>query len=213
MNQVSQQEHQGVNEDDEIGRIYALSDGVFAIAMTLLVLNIEVPDIPEDLVAQELPGRLIALVSPLLSYVISFLVIGSYWIAHRAIFQSIRAVDRRLIWLNLLFLMFVAFLPFPTALLDEYPDYQLAVVIYAASLAIARLPLSAIWWYATGTRGLVHDHVDTSTVRFHRIRGLGIPLIFLLSIGVSFISVNAAIFSWVLLLGIDSVILRIIRSR
>jgi uncharacterized membrane protein len=65
MNQVSPQEHQGINEDNEIGRLNALSDGVFAIAMTLLVLNIEVPnDISENLVAQELPSRLIALVPP-----------------------------------------------------------------------------------------------------------------------------------------------------
>ena len=77
MNQVSPQEHQGINEDNGIGRLNALSDGVFAFAMTLLVLNIEVPnDISENLVAQKLPSRLIALVPPLLSSVISFLVIG-----------------------------------------------------------------------------------------------------------------------------------------
>ena len=211
MNQVSP-EQQGINDAREIGRMNALSDGVFAIAITLLVLNIEVPDIPANLVAQELPSRLIALVPDLLSYVISFLVISSYWMAHRNIFQGIRGVDGVMTWLNILFLMFVAFLPFPTALLDEYPNYQLPVVIYAASLAIARLPLTAIWWYATGNRRLIHGHLDARTVRLHRLRGLGLPLIFLLSIGVSFISVNAAMFSWVLLFVIDLVIRRISRS-
>ena len=205
-------EQRGIDDDRDMGRINALSDGVFAIAITLLVLNIEVPDIPANLVAQELPSRLTALVPDLLSYVISFLVIGSYWMAHRHIFQGIRAVDRVLIWLNMLFLMFVAFLPFPTALLDEYSNYQLPVVIYAASLATARLPLTAIWWYASSNRRLIHG-LDARTVRLHRVRGLGIPLIFLLSIGVSFINVKVTMLCWVLLFVIDLVILGMGRSR
>lgn len=205
-------EPQGTDEDREFGRLNALSDGVFAIAITLLVLNIEVPDVPPSRVAQELPTQLIGLVPDLLSYLISFLVIGAYWMAHRAVFRSIRSLDRKLIWLNTLFLMFVAFLPFPTALLDKYPGDRLTVAIYAGSLAIARLPLTAIWWYATRDRRLVHDNIDPSEIRLHRIRGLGIPLIFLLSIGISFISIRAAMFSWVFLFVIDSLILREVRS-
>ncbi len=213
MAQVNPQ-RRGSSDDEGIERINALSDGVFAIAITLLVLNIEVPnDIPANLVAQELPGRLAALVPDLLSYVVSFLVIGSYWMAHRAIFQGIRALDRVLIWLNFLFLMFVAFLPFPTALLDEYPNYQLPVALYAGSLAVARLPLTTIWWYAAHNRRLIHEHLDARTVWFHRIRGLGIPLVFLLSISISFISITAAIFSWVLLFVIDLVVLSVVRPR
>ncbi len=213
MEEVSPQ-RQGSGDDEGTDRINALSDGVFAIAITLLVLNIGVPDdIPADRVAQDLPGRLDELIPELLSYAISFLVIGSYWMAHRAIFQKIRAVDRGLMWLNILFLMFVAFLPFPTALLDEYPNDQLPVALYAGSLAVARLPLTAIWWYATHNRRLVHEHLDARTVRWHRIRGLGIPLIFLLSIGVSFISLTTAKLTWILLFVIDIVILEIDRSR
>ena len=205
-------DQQGIDDDRQVGRINSLSDGVFAIAITLLVLNIEVPRIPAGAVAQQLPNELIALVPDLLSYVISFLVIGSYWMAHRAVFHNIRDFDRTVMWLNILFLMFVAFLPFPTALLDEYADQQLAVVIYAGSLALARLPLTAIWLYAA-RKHLVHEHLDATTIRFYRIRGLGIPLIFVLSIGISFVSVRAAIFSWMLLFVVDLVILRIIRPQ
>ena len=206
-------ERQGTDDDRDLGRLNALSDGVFAIAITLLVLNIEVPDVPPSRVAQELPNQLIGLAPDFLSYVTSFLVIGAYWMAHRAVFRGIRSLDRTLIWLNILFLMFVAFLPFPTALLDEYPGDRLTVVIYAGSLAMARLPLTAIWWYATRDRCLVHDHIDPSDIRLHRIRGLGIPLVFVLSIGISFISVRAAMFSWLSLFVIDSVILREARYR
>jgi uncharacterized membrane protein len=74
-----------------LGRILALSDGVFAIALTLLVLNIEVPEIPENLVAEELPGELLDLWPKFLSYVLSFVVIGFYWMAHHSIFGLMRS--------------------------------------------------------------------------------------------------------------------------
>ena len=113
-------------------RIVNFSDGVFAIVITLLILTIEVPDIPPASVAQELPSRLLALTPDLLSYVISFLVIAIYWQAHHSVFEPIRGYDRTLLWLNFLFLMTISFLPFPTSLLDEYGEQQLTVVIYAS---------------------------------------------------------------------------------
>lgn len=130
-------EGRGVEGDGRsLNRILNLSDGVFAIALTLLVLNIEVPEVPADLAAEELPGELLALWPKFLSYVISFVVIIFYWMAHHSIFGLIRDHDRALLWLNSLFLMCVAFLPFPTALIGEYGDQQLVVVIYAGSLAV-----------------------------------------------------------------------------
>ena len=80
-----------------LDRILALSDGVFAIALTLLVLNIEVPEIPEDLVAEELPGALLDLWPKFLSYLLSFVVIIFYWIAHHSIFGLIKDHDRVLV--------------------------------------------------------------------------------------------------------------------
>lgn len=194
-----------------LGRILALSDGVFAIALTLLVLNIEVPEVPEDLVAEELPGELLDLWPKLLSYVISFVVIIFYWIAHHSIFGVIKDYDRMLMWLNSLFLMFVAFLPFPTALMGEYGDQQLAVVIYAGSLAATRLLLSLVWWYVSGKSHLANIEMDPSTMRAFGIRAWVIPLIFLVSIAISFFSVTAAVYSWLLLVVADFVLLRVLR--
>jgi uncharacterized membrane protein len=145
--------------------ILALSDGVFAIALTLLVLNIEVPEISEYLVAEELPGALLDLWPKFLSYLLSFMVIIFYWITHHSIFGLIKDHDRVLIWLNSLFLLCVAFLPFPTALLGEYGDQQLVVVIYAGSLAITRLILSLVWWYVSGRPHLANIGMDPSTMR------------------------------------------------
>lgn len=195
----------------ELERIVFFSDAVFAIAITLLVLNIEVPDIPQDLVAQELPGRLLALWPKYLSYAISFAVILSFWVAHHSIFSTIRGYDRNLIWLNSLVLMCVAFLPFPSALFGEYTDQQLVVAIYAASLGITRLLLTSVWWYASSGYRLTESDLDPNVRKGTLIRGLAKPFVFFVSIGISFFSVNAAIYSWLLLIVVDFFTLRILR--
>jgi TMEM175 potassium channel family protein len=192
-------------------RILFFSDAVFAIAITLLVLNIEVPDIPQGLVAEELPDRLLGLWPKYLSYVISFLVIFVFWISHHSIFNHFKGYDRKLMWLNALFLMGIAFLPFPSALLGKYGDQQLVVVIYAASVAVTRFMLSAVWWYSWDKPQLVSLSMEASTVRAFHVRALYIPLVFLLSIGISFFSISAAMYSWILLLLGDSVILYVLR--
>jgi uncharacterized membrane protein len=189
-------------------RIVNLSDGVFAIAITLLVLDIRVPDIPEGMVASELPAALLSLWPKYLGYVLSFAVISTFWIVHHSIFRPIREYDRGLLYLNFLFLMFVAFVPFPTSLLGEYGDHQLPVAIYACALAIGRLLLTAIHWYSTRDDRLVGEPQDPGEVRFYLIRGLAMPVIFLLSIGVSFFSVGAVIWSWVVMIVVDAVVLR-----
>ena len=204
---------QNIEGGRELDRIVFFSDAVFAIAITLLVLNIQVPEIPQGLVAEELPSSLFDLWPKYLSYVISFLVILSYWMAHHSVFSAIRGYDRGLIWLNSLFLMCVAFLPFPAALLGEYGDQQLVVVIYAATLATTRLLLTAVWWYASSGHRLVDDDLDPSMIRIFRIRGLAIPLVFFISIAISFVSVSAAIYSWLLLVAGDFALLRILRQH
>ncbi len=188
-------------------RIVNLSDGIFAIALTLLVLDIRVPNIPENLVATELPAALLSLWPKYLSYFLSFVAIAVFWSIHHSIFRPIRSYDRVLLYLNFLFLMFVAFVPFPTSLLGEYGDHRLPVAIYAAALAVGRLLLTAIHWYSTSNDRLVDEVQDPATVRFFVIRGLTIPAIFLLSIGLSFLSVQAAIYSWFILIAVDAFIL------
>jgi uncharacterized membrane protein len=198
-------------ESETVGdrdRIVNLSDGVFAIAITLLVLDIQVPDIPEKVVSSQLPGALLSLWPKYLGYFLSFVGISAFWLIHHSIFRHIRAYDRSLLYLNFLFLMVVAFVPFPTALLGEYGDHQLPVAIYAATLAIGRLLLTAIHWYSTRNDRLLDEPQDPTTVRFFLRRGLTIPAIFLLSIGVSFFSVGVAIWMWLIMLVVDAVVIR-----
>src|SRR5215813_10137818 len=111
------------HEDDEaadeegIGRILALSDGVFAIAITLLIIAIGIPATTSD---AGLPEALLGLWPRYLAYVLSFLVIARFWVTHHLAFRLIARYDATLVWLNLLLLMLVAFLPFPTAVLGEH---------------------------------------------------------------------------------------------
>ena len=177
----------------ERDRIVNLSDGVFAIAITLLILDIRVPDIPDTLVASELPGELLSLWPKYLGYFLSFVGISSFWLIHHSIFRPIRSYDRILLYLNFLFLMLVAFIPFPTSLLGEYGNHQLPVAIYAATLAVGRLLLTALHWYSTRDGRLLEQPLDPAAVRFFLVRGLTIPAIFLPSIGISFFSVSAVI--------------------
>lgn len=192
----------------ELDRLVFFSDAIFAIVMTLLVLNIEVPRIPSGEVAAELPGRLLALWPEVLGYAISFLVVALFWVAHHGVFRAIEGYDRVLIWLNFFFLMFVSFIPFPASLLGEYGDQQLTVVIYAAIMATARLILAAIWWYATSGHRLVSEHLDPREIRFYHLRGLAISCLFLFSIAVSFVDVDIAVYSWIMLFVVDFLVLR-----
>lgn len=193
----------------ELDRLVFFSDAVFAIAITILVLDIKVPDIPPDLVSRELPGRIVELGPKFLSYVISFLVLTIYWQAHHRVFRPIRIYDKTLLWLNFLFLMAISFLPFPTSLLGEYSEEQISVVIYAANAALASLLLVSISWYATKGHRLVDPDLDSEKERIRRVQGLVVPAVFLISIGVSFFSPMAAMYSWLLLIVTDPLLRRV----
>jgi uncharacterized membrane protein len=178
--------------------------------MTLLILDIPVPDVPQDSAAAELPGRVLDLWPKFFSYALSFLVIGTYWMAYHGTFRYLEGYDRMLMWLNLLFLLSISFVPFPTALLGEYGEQRFAVVSYAISLAVPRLLLASVWWYAL-KRTLLSEILNPSISRYHLTRSLTIPALFLLSIIVSFFSVSAAIVSWLMMFALDTVLWRLQR--
>jgi uncharacterized membrane protein len=193
----------------ELDRLIFFSDAVFAIVMTLLVLEIRVPDVPSDVAAQEVPGLVFELWPKIFSYVLSFLVIGLYWIGHHQTFRYVRSYDRTLLWLNLVFLLSISFIPFPTDLLGEYGGLRFAVIFYAASLGMARLLLAMVWWYVVSGPIRTSDDLDRGLANYHFWRSLAIPAIFFLSIGIAFFSPNAAVASWVLLIVVDAAMWRL----
>jgi uncharacterized membrane protein len=122
-------------------RLEAFSDGIFAVVITLLVLDIKLaPDVSYEM----LPSALHALLPKLLSYVLSFSVVGVYWAFHHFSLSQLRRVDGTLVFLNLLLMLLVTFMPFPTILLGEYPMTPIPLVIYGASLVASNL-IGFIW--------------------------------------------------------------------
>jgi uncharacterized membrane protein len=188
------------NEGDEaaeegIGRILALSDGVFAIAMTLLILDIAVPVTTSN---THLLKALLELWPRYLAYVLSFVVIARYWVAHHQTFRLIGRYDTVLVWLNLLLLMFVAFLPFPTAVLGAHNGSPTAAVLYTAAVVLAGTASVAYWWYASGRGRLLRPDIERARVRALRARGLISPVFFALTLPVAAFAPYAAEALWFL---------------
>ena len=137
------------------------SDGVFAIAITLLVVELPFEQVREGELGQALGDHWASFVG----YVVSFGSIGIAWLHHHAVFGSIARVDRRIMLLNMFTLLAVAFLPFPTSLLGDYlahggDDARLAVAIYSANWILITVFLGAIWTHALRGRGLLEPDVD-----------------------------------------------------
>jgi len=181
------------------GRTISFSDAVIAIAITLLALDLKVPQVPESSAAAELPRTLLELWPNLFSFVLSFWIIGSYWLAHNRISQLVGAYDRRMQLINLLFLMWIVLMPYSTALVGEYEHQQVPVVIYAVHNILTSLTLSWLWRHAIRDSRLVEANLDPRLVRHSSFRSLVVQGVFLLSIGLSFISVDVARLSWVLI--------------
>ncbi len=130
-----------------LNRVEALSDGVFAIVMTLLVLDLKVPVLAEYSSAQELGERLIELVPKFLSWLISFIILAKFWLNHHHILGLARHANYGFVWLNSLFLMFQSFIPFPTAMMGEFPENPLAVSFFGCVFAFNTLLFIALYAY------------------------------------------------------------------
>ena len=174
----------------ELERLVFFSDAVIAIAITLLVVTLAIPEATEN-VGDALLDRW----PQMLSYVLSFLVIGVFWMAHHRIFRYVGSIDQRLIWLNLLFLMCVAFIPFPTGVLGDHDSSRRAIVFYAATNGLTGTVLASIWQYLIHA-GHLNERADAKIVRYLTRRSLVTPISFLVSIPLSFVSLRLAEACW-----------------
>lgn len=180
-----------------LDRLVFFSDAVFAIAMTLLVLELILPG---DLDPNQVDRALAAHLPEFLAYVLSFTVIGTAWMNHHRKFTVIRRYDVRLQWLNLLLLFFIALLPMPTSLLSDYGarTSPWPVVLYAVVTAGVYITLSLIWRHAWRT-GLIAPEVDTELYRYVLHGARPVPVVFLGSVPLAFLSPELAAYSWLLL--------------
>ena len=153
------------NEGLSKHRLEALSDGIFAFAMTLLGLDVKIPKLPEASInAGLLVPPLSALWPKFLSYMTSFVVLGVFWIGHHGYAHFLKRTDRWFLWANLFFLMFVVFVPFSTDLLGDYPKQRVAVVIYGCNIIALGLTLYLQWWYATSRHRLVGRDLEPELI-------------------------------------------------
>jgi uncharacterized membrane protein len=173
---------------NESGRLEAFSDGVFAIAITLLILEIKVPE--------DAGGGLWAALGEqwpsYAAYVVSFMVIGIMWVNHHQIFRFVARVDRTLMFLNLLLLMTVAALPWPAALLAAYlrdgGASHAAAAVYSGLMVVMALTFQAVWWHLTKTGHLFDDRVDAPAARATRYRFALGTLVYPATLALSFVS-------------------------
>jgi uncharacterized membrane protein len=186
----------------EIGknRIEALSDGIFAIVMTLLILELRVPNLPASAPNVEVAPALIALWPKFASYIVTFVGLGFFWIGHHIMYHAIRRTDRILLWLNIFFFMFVSLLPFSTSVLNAFSEAFIAPLLFGANLAIIGWILFFQWSYANAQPDMLADFVNAEYRKTVRYRMLIVPVATTLTAVICFWSVGISLAIYLLLL-------------
>jgi uncharacterized membrane protein len=191
-----------VEEDEKSGgehrldRTLAISDGVFAFAVTLLVLDLTVPSIT-GATSVDLLNALSEDYITFFAYALSFLIAGIWWNAHHRNFELIRRSNATLRWLNLFFLLWIALLPFFTKIISHFQYVPLGVILYAVDQAAAGIFLTLIWVYASRNHQLIDKNMKEKTIRYVTIRNMIAPIFFLASMGIAFINPFIATVFWV----------------
>jgi uncharacterized membrane protein len=173
----------------ETNRLEAFSDGVFAIAITLLVLELHAPELGEG---QRLWPALLHEWPQFAAYLASFAILGIMWINHHSMFRQIERADRGLMFLNLLLLLWVTLLPFPTSLFAEHLEDKssnghVAAAVYSATLTLSAIAFSLIWWYVL-RHHLVEHNMSKKEIRTSLLRYSVGTVIYAATIGLSFVS-------------------------
>jgi uncharacterized membrane protein len=179
------------DSETEFARVVAFSDGVIAIAITLLVLNFDVPEVPDERLSVELAQ----LWPSLISYAISFIVIGALWVQHHSFFGQLRSFDSRLMVLNLAYLSLIVLVPFTTDVLDNYGDVPAGPILYAVVLAGASLIAWVMGRYAIGA-GFVPAATERGPTTGASLWGLVPGAIFMLSVPLALVVPQYTPLAW-----------------
>ncbi|MFN2194915.1 MAG: TMEM175 family protein [Anaerolineales bacterium] len=203
------------DSQDDLGleRIVFFTDAVMAIAITLLVIDLKLPDLPEAVAAAELPAYLSALTPRIISFVISFAVVGIYWSSHHRYFRYIKRYDGQLIFLNLLFLLFIVLMPFVASLIGQYGYLPAATITYALAVAAIGFAIGGLWWYASHQHRLVDPGLDDGFIRTRSRIALVVPLIFALSVPFAWINPRYGQAIWLIAPFVSLLVQRFSESR
>ena len=182
--------------DIKIEHVISFSDAVFAFAITLMALTIDIPDLPPNLSQSELLQRLDDSYPQLEDYIISFAVIAIFWISYHQVFNHIIGSHISMVYLNLLFLLFITLLSLTTSFVTNYASYQIPYIIYCIVVIMTSSLLVLIWWYATKDYRLIDKGIHPLFIKGTFFALLAIPIIFSISIVISFIDLDIAQYFW-----------------
>lgn len=188
-------------------RVIFFSDAVFAIAMTLLVIDLTIPALP-NMTNEDLLGELRQLGPSIFSYALSFGVVGMYWLAHWRQFQSIARTNEQLALINLVLLGFVALIPFPTAVLGAHGDLPAALVLYVVVLGTGGAVGALSWLYAYRA-GLCRPGVGPREFRIGFLRSLSGPIVMVASLPLLLVSTTLVEVCWLLIFPAQMVLRRL----
>jgi uncharacterized membrane protein len=182
--------------DIRIEHVISFSDAVFAFAITLMALTIDIPDLPQNLSQSELLQRLNDFYPQFEDYIISFAIIAVFWISYHQVFNHIKGSHLSMVYLNLLFLLFITLLSLTTSFVTNYASYQIPYIIYCIVVIMASSLLVLIWWFATNQHRLVDEGIHKLFIKGTFFVLLSIPIIFGISIAISFVNLDFAQYFW-----------------
>jgi uncharacterized membrane protein len=187
----------------KLEHVVSFSDAIFAFAITLMTLFVDIPDLPTNLTRSELLDKLYALYPQFESYVISFTVIAIFWISYHQVFNPIKGSHIIMVYLNLIFLLLITLLSLATSLVINYDTYQISYIIYNFIVIMTSLLLALIWWYATKNKYLVDKNLDSLVIKGVLINLISIPIVFTISIIISFVNLDIAQYFWLVIVPIN----------
>lgn len=166
----------------QLERMILFSDAVFAIAITLLIIDLKIPDIPQPVSGQKLSESVISLIPKFIGFVLSFFIIGLYWSIHHRIFGFVIGYTNKLLWLNLVFLFGIVLMPFSTSFYSEYlREYlNLPVIFYAVNISFLGVMNYVIWKYVSNPRNHLTENLPPLLPQYYSLRAIAVPAIFMI---------------------------------
>ena len=192
----------------KVERVISFSDAVFAFAITLMALSIDIPDLPTHLTQSELLDKLYDLYPQFESYVISFAVIAIFWVSYHQVFNHIKGSHITMVYLNLLFLLLITLLSLSTSLVINYGTYQIPYIIYCFTVIMTSSLLATIWWHATRNKRLVDKNLHPFFIKGVLVNLMSIPIVFTISIIISFVNLDIAQYFWLIIAPLNITIKR-----
>jgi uncharacterized membrane protein len=183
----------------KLEHVISFSDAVFAFAITLMALSVDIPDLPTDLTQSELLDKLYDLYPQFESYIISFAVIAIFWVSYHQVFNHIKGSHITMVYLNLLFLLLITLLSLSTSLVINYGTYQIPYIIYCFIVIMTSSLLALIWWHATKNKRLVDKNLHPFFIKGVMANLMSIPIVFTISIIISFVNLEIAQYFWLVI--------------